>query len=653
VRGAPAGVAGAGVPRCTGIFALCQLGLRIKISSPPQTIVRCRIDHTAAGEGGIELRAPQGQLEAWNVSDVTRVIALAEAAARRGSYAVGFVAYEAAPAFDGAFRVKAAAAAPSETIPRLPLAWFGLFAESVAVEPLRPPATNTEAPRDTSSPESPTWRCETDESTHAAGVRAIRGAIADGMAYLVNHTTRFRRPWVETEDPFSLYRQLVAGHSGGYHAYIETTDWAVACGSPELFFELSSERLTAKPMKGTAPRGRWAAEDVDHGIALQSSVKERAENVMVVDMLRNDMGRIAATGSVAVPQLWQVERHPSVWQLTSTVTATTEPDSRLADVFGALFPCASVTGAPKVSAMAIIADLEGAPRGVYCGAVGMIRPDPTLSRPDDVSARFAVGIRTAVVDKSRRVVEYGSGGGITWDSSPESEWEEVLIKTRALVDASPSAGSGHGLIETMGYHPHDKDGTVRNLAEHLARLASSADYFGFPAPTEAEQVLAKAVGGLTVPTRVRLVLHPDGTLDVTTSTLEDDEGPKRALQLCVDPEPIDSTDPGLFHKTTDRRRYEERAQRHHSADDVVLVNERRELTETTRANLAVCLGGQWCTPPLESGLLPGIERARLIASGQLVERVITLEDLRRAEAVATLSSLRGWRAAHICPNCSC
>jgi len=623
-----------------------------QLIAPGQKIVRCRIDHTAAGESGIELRAPQGQLEAWQLSDVAGVIAEAEGAAQRGWYAAGFVAYEAAPAFDGAFRVKADAS-PGKMTPHLPLAWFGLFAESQDVAPLRPGAASSEAPHDPPSPESPIWGCEIDESQHAVGVRAVREAIADGMAYLVNHTTRFRRPLVEAEDPFCLYRRLVTGHNGGYHAYIETSDWAIACGSPELFFDLSSRRLTARPMKGTAPRGRSAAEDAEHAAALSTSAKERAENVMVVDLLRNDMGRIAEIGSVAVPQLWRVERHPSVWQLTSTVTARTPPETRLADVFGALFPCASVTGAPKISAMAIVADLELAPRGVYCGAVGLIRPDPSGSKPHDVSARFAVGIRTAVVDKGRQLVEYGSGGGITWDSSPESEWEEVLIKTKALIDPMPSAGGGHGLIETMGYHPDVNGGAVRNLGDHLARLSFSAEYFGFPAPVDAEVLVAKAISGLTTPARLRLVLRPDGTLETTTSALENDDGSAGVQRLCVDPEPIESTNAGLFHKTTDRRRYEVRAQRHRTADDVVLVNERSELTETTRANLAVCLGGQWCTPPLDCGLLPGIERARLIASGRLVERVITIEDLCQAEAAATISSLRGWRAAHICPRCSC
>jgi para-aminobenzoate synthetase / 4-amino-4-deoxychorismate lyase len=614
--------------------------------------VRCRIDHTAAGEEAIELRAPRGQLEAWEVSDVASVIAEAEAAARRGIYAVGFVAYEAAPAFDKAFRVKTVAQ-HDQAMPSLPLAWFGLFAESRAVK-LPCPTWPGTAPIDDTSPSGPpSWTCDIDAPAHATDVGSIRKAIADGDAYLVNHTSRFRRPWAEADDPFGLYCQLVTGHNGGYHAYIETTDWAVACGSPELFFELSSGHLTSRPMKGTTPRGRWSDEDAERASALSGSTKERAENVMVVDMLRNDMGRIAVTGSVAVPHLWELERHPTLWQLTSTVTATARDEVGLVDIFGALFPCASVTGAPKVSAMAIISDLERSPRGVYCGAVGIIRPDPSRhSKPNGVSARFAVGIRTAVVDKERRQAEYGSGGGITWDSLPESEWDEVLVKTKAVVGGTPSPGPAHGLIETMGFDPLVNGGAVRNLGDHLARLASSADYFGFPKPVDAGRHVADAIARLTVPSRVRLVLRPDGSLEVTTSSFPDNDDQPTIQRLCVDRVPVQSTNFALFHKTTDRRGYEERARRHHG-DDVVLTNERGEVTETTRANLAVYVDGQWGTPPLDCGLLPGIERARLLATGQLVERVMTVDDLRNAEAVATLSSLRGWRRAQICADCSC
>lgn len=585
------------------------------------------------------LRRPLGQLRARRTSEVAAVLTEAEAAARRGNYVAGFVAYEAAPAFDPAFRLPAPGS--DGEAPSLPLAWFELFAAAEPAPPL-PPVAAPDGGR-------AGWECEIDADAHLAAVRAIQKAAADGDAYLVNYTTRLRRRWEDDEDPFELYRRLVAGYGGGYHAFIETEEWAVACGSPELFFELSAESLTSRPIKGTASRGRSAAEDLGRARELRASTKERAENVMVVDLLRNDLGRIARPGSVAVPSLGLLEQHPSLWQLTSTVTATPAADLGLADVFAALFPCASVTGAPKVSAMSLIADLERSPRGVYCGAVGLLAPAVRGGLP---AARFAVAIRTAVVDKARQVAEYGSGGGITWDSDPGPEWEEVFLKARAL-DGTPAPllRPDQGLIETMGYVPGEGRNGVRNLDDHLARLASSARYFGLVVPDGIGDLVAAAVEGLEDPARVRLVLRAGGAVEIETAPLQ--ATCRRVLRLCVDREPVACSDVRLYHKTTDRRLYEERALRHPHADDVVLVNERGEVTETTRANLAVYLDDRWCTPPVHCGLLPGVARARCLAEGRLVERVVSVDDLLRASRVATLSSLRGWREGSVQARCPC
>jgi para-aminobenzoate synthetase/4-amino-4-deoxychorismate lyase len=618
--------------------------------------MRCRIDHTAVGpNGSIELLGLAGQLEAGHLRDVTPVLSEVEAAARQGWYVAGFVAYEAAPAFDAAFRVNAAGS-QSLAPPGLPLAWFGLFREAVparALPPAAPPGRQMAA----SGP--PGWTCEADARSHAAAITAIRAAIADGDAYLVNYTTRFRRQWTPDDDAFQLYRRLLASYGRGYHAFFETDQWAVACGSPELFFERRGDALLTRPMKGTAPRGRWAEEDIFRAHGLWTSAKERAENVMVVDLLRNDLGRIAVNGTVTVPALWQVEQHPSLWQLTSTVAACAGEGVGLAEIFGALFPCASVTGAPKVSAMSLIADCETSPRGVYCGATGFLPPrQGPRTRGGALSARFAVAIRTAVVDKTRGVAEYGSGGGITWDSAPEQEWEEVLLKARALSGPpAPTLSADEALVETMAFVPPPAGpgmaiDEVRNLDAHLARLTASARYFGRVVPPGIEEMVAGAVRGLRSMTRVRILLRADEAIELQTSAL-DDERPVSSQQLCIDFEPVSSSDVKLFHKTTDRERYEDRAHRHPAADDVVLVNERGEVTETTRANLAVRINGQWCTPPLSCGLLPGVERARQLADGRLVERVVTVEDLLGAPAVATLSSLRGWRAAHVRASCGC
>ncbi|MGH8988899.1 MAG: bifunctional chorismate-binding protein/class IV aminotransferase, partial [Acidimicrobiales bacterium] len=567
----------------------------------------------------------------------------------------GFVAYDAAPAFDPAFRIPAAARARHERSAQdpaaLPLAWFGIFAEAVAAPPLGTGAPEARAARPGTATD---WECDSDAAAHAAGVAAIRDAIAAGDAYLVNHTTRFRRRWHRGDDAAELYRRLVASYGSGYHAFFETDDWAVVCGSPELFFEHSCGLLTTRPMKGTAPRGRWAAEDSCLGDELQGSPKERAENVMVVDLLRNDLGRIAVTGSVDAGPLWSLEQHPTVWQLTSTVTARTPADVGLPEVFGALFPCASVTGAPKISAMAVIADLEPSPRGLYCGAVGLVEPlDGTARSGRQPRSRFAVAIRTAVVDKVHSLAEYGSGGGVTLDSAEAHEWAETRLKAGALVGpAAPGLAPGEGLLETMAYDPEVRGGAVRHLHDHLGRLSASARYFGLAVPSEVEELVAKSVAGLRSPARVRLLLRSGGTVEIQTSPMSA-AAPPEPLRLCVNLQPVLSTDVSLFHKTTDRRRYDERARRHPGADDVVLVNERLEVTESTRASLAVQLAGRWCTPPLDCGLLPGVERARLLAEGRLVERVVGVGDLRGAVAVAVLSSLRGWQPALLLTHCSC
>ena len=373
---------------------------------------------------------------------------------------------------------------------------------------------------------------------------------------------------------------------------------------------------------------------------------------MVVDMLRNDLGRIAVPGSVDVPSLCNLERHPTVWQMSSTVRATTPESVGLPEIFGALFPCASVTGAPKVSAMSVISDLEESPRGVYCGAVGLVHPAPRGTETGP-SARFAVGIRTAILDRSAQTATYGSGGGITWDSTATREWEEVLLKARALEGPPALTSDADGLIETMAFDPvAGYGGAIRHRDDHLARLRASAEYFGLCLPPHTAELLDQAIEGLETPTRVRLVLRAGGAIELDTSPL-DDSAPTSVLSLCVDPEPVGSSETTLFHKTTDRARYDERARRHPMVDDVVLINERGEITETTRANVAVRLGDQWCTPPLRCGLLPGIQRARDLADGRLVERVITVDDLLGAQFVATLSSLRGWRAARVVRTCAC
>jgi para-aminobenzoate synthetase/4-amino-4-deoxychorismate lyase len=353
-----------------------------------------------------------------------------------------------------------------------------------------------------------------------------------------------------------------------------------------------------------------------------------------VDLLRNDMGRVSREGTVTWSDLFAAERFETVWQLTSTIAAELAPRVGLAEVFEGLFPSGSVTGAPKVRTMELIANLEDSPRGVYCGAVGYIAP----GGEGGLRARFNVAIRTVTVDAQTGTAEYGVGGGITWDSRTEREYDETMAKARVLTARRPR----FDLLETLllepgaGYH---------RLPEHLARLAASAAYFGFAFDEESvRSELARAAEGAPArPTRVRLLLSREGRANTGILPLATTDA---VVRLAIDEDhPVAPADVLLFHKTTLRGRYEDARTRYPDADDVVLVNARGLVTETTIANLGVRLDGRWWTPPLGDGLLPGVERAARLAEGTLAERSITVEEMRSAEEIAVLNSVRGFRPA--------
>jgi para-aminobenzoate synthetase/4-amino-4-deoxychorismate lyase len=468
-------------------------------------------------------------------------------------------------------------------------------------------------------------------AAYDAAIERIHDAIADGDTYQVNFTLP-----LEAEirgDPRGLYRDLAYAQRGRYAAYVDTGTHRVLSASPELFFRIDGDRITSRPMKGTAPRGRWLAEDEQMRHELEGSVKDRAENAMIVDLLRNDIGRVARSGSVRWTDVFAAERYETVWQLTSTVQADLRPRVRIADVFGALFPCGSVTGAPKVSTMGIITDLEVAPRGVYCGAVGYLAP------PDGAGARarFNVAIRTVVQDARSGAAVYGVGGGITWDSRAAAEYDETVAKARVLTTRRPAVR----LLETLAHEPGSG---YRRLDEHLERLRSSAAYLGMDIDEGAvRDALDREAARFSKPARVRLVVDRRGHVDAGSAPLTDTIEPVR---LAIDrTDPVDPADAMLFHKTTARSRYDRSRERFPDADDVVLVNTAGNVTETTRANIAIRAGGRWITPPLTDGLLPGCERAALLADGTLTEGPVKIEDLERAEAVAFLNSVRGWREA--------
>jgi len=585
-------------------------------------VIEARFDDLTGTEPSFRLVGPAGVLEARRLEEVHGVLAAAEQAAARSLWVAGFVAYEAAPAFDRALRV---CARPADgPFADLPLAWFAMFEareETTLPEPPEPPADGATA-----------WRPAMVRDDYDAAIGRIHDAIADGDTYQVNFTLP-----LEAEirgDPRGLYRDLSYAQHGAYGAYLDTGTHRVLSASPELFFRIEGDRIVSRPMKGTAARGRWLGEDDAIRRQLEHSVKERAENAMIVDLLRNDIGRVARSGSVEWTDVFAAERYETVWQLTSTVAATLRPEIGAGDVFAALFPCGSVTGAPKVSTMGIIADLEVAARGVYCGTVGYLAP----ADAPGPRARFNVAIRTVVQDARSGAAVYGVGGGITWDSRAEAEYDETVAKARVLTARRPPVR----LLETLAHEPGSG---YRRLQEHLERLRSSAAYLGMTLDEDAvREALDHEAGRFpSKPTRVRLVIDRRGGVESGSAPLTQTVEPVRlAIDRAV---PVDPADPLLFHKTTARARYDDARERYPDADDVVLVNTAGHVTETTRANIAIRMDGRWVTPPLTDGLLPGCERAALLADGSLEEASFGVEELERAGSVAFLNSVRGWRRA--------
>lgn len=529
-----------------------------------------------------------------------------EAVARERRWAAGFVSYEAASAFDPAFAVR------PET--EFPLLWFGLYDGPREIPPPSP------AP---SRMKTAAWRPSVSPGEYRRAIARVKEYIRSGDTYQVNYTYRLRRPC--REDPFELFSAIAAPRQAPYAAFVDTGEWAVCSASPELFFRLDGDLIESRPMKGTASRGPTAGDDARRARALYESEKERAENVMIADMVRNDLGRIAETGSVEVPRLCGIERYPTLWQMTTTVRARTT--AGIGEVFGALFPPASVTGAPKARTTAIIAELEADPRRVYTGAIGFWAPGRR--------AQFNVAIRTVLVDARRRIAEYGVGGGIVWDSDPEREREECATKALVLA-ASPPAFS---LLETMRWTPGDG---FFLLDRHLARIAASAGYFDYPLDQGMARVeLERLVRRLPArPHRVRLLVDGRGGITVEASIL----APREAVSPVRIPlarAPVDSANPFLYHKTTHRRVYEEARAGRPGFEDVILYNERAEVTETTIANLAAEIDGVLVTPPVSSGLLAGTYRETLVEKGKIREGTITVEELLRSPRLLLFNSVRG------------
>lgn len=546
---------------------------------------------------------PKTVITAHAVAEILPALAEAQRSVEAGFTAAGFIAYEAAPAF----APELAAHPPAD----VPLVWLGIYERAAAAGPL---------PAEAPPPAQLDWRPLLSEAAYHEAFERIRTYIHAGDTYQVNYTFPLEAAF--HSGAWDLFAALWRAQPTDHAAYIDTGRFSVASVSPELFFQLDGRHIATRPMKGTRRRGRWCAEDQARRAELAVSEKDRAENVMIVDLLRNDIGRICRMGSVVAPELFTVERYATVWQMTSLVAGETVAE--VPEILHALFPCGSVTGAPKVRTMEIIRELEPFPRGIYCGAMGWWGPGR--------QAEFNVAIRTVTVDRERGTARYSTGGGITWGSDPAGEYEECQAKAAVLTASRPD----FDLLETLR---HDEDGYAL-LDRHIARLAASADYFDYAFDNAAVRAALKEAAVLwdAAPRRVRLLAGKEGSIRIEDALLP----ASRSWRMALASTPIDSGDVFLYHKTTHRQVYGEARANRPDCDDVLLWNERGEVTEATMGNFAADFGGGLVTPPLHCGLLAGTQRASWIESGRVHEAVIQVTDLARAKRMGILNSVRGW-----------
>jgi len=560
-----------------------------------------------SGSEWLLFASPVGLIQAHRIGDVIPALREIERAVGKGLFAAGLIGYEAAPAFDPAF----------DTYPLIqrPLLWFGIY-EGLLELPALPVLRLV--------PDALDWQPDISRQSYSTAVAAIKESIARGDTYQVNFSYRLRSRF--SGEPWKLFSAMYHAQETGCAAFLNMGEHVVCSVSPELFFALSGDEIVCRPMKGTLPRAATTVQDDLQAVRLRTSEKDRAENLMIVDMVRNDLGRIAIPGTVRVPSLFEVERFDTVWQMTSTVSAmTTAPVS---EILRALFPCASVTGAPKVETMRIIRSLESSPRGVYTGCIGYVAPGRR--------ARFSVAIRTVHVDRAGEFAEYGVGGGIVWDSTDVGEYAECLTKASVLTWAK----SSFSLLETLLWQP----GKGYFLLElHLERMAGSAGYFGFRFDRcAAERSLQEAARTFPpVCHRVRIAADSEGVLTLQAEVLRPGTSGRR-WRLALARNPIDRSNRFLYHKTTHRRQYQDACTGLDGCDDVILWNEAGEVTESTIANIVLRQGGELITPPVSSGLLPGVFREHLLSRGRIREGVIRLEDLNQGEPLYLINSVRGW-----------
>ncbi|MFS9354409.1 aminodeoxychorismate synthase component I [Streptococcus oralis subsp. tigurinus] len=558
------------------------------------------IDFKALGERYI-FTQPIKELKTRDLAEVTDLLAQVESYQKQGYYVVGYVSYEAAPAFEEKLAV--------HKVPLLGeyLLYFTVH-DRVETSPI--PLTYEEVDLPSK------WREQTSVEDYEKAISQIHHHLRQGDTYQVNYTVQLKQDL--SANPFAIYNRMVVEQEANYNAYVEHDEMAVISMSPELFFEQNDRELTTRPMKGTTQRGVTDQEDLAQASWLERDPKNRSENMMIVDLLRNDMNRISEVGSEYVERLCQVEQYSTVWQMTSTIKSQLRLDVDLVAIFRSLFPCGSITGAPKIATMEIIKDLEPQPRGVYCGTIGLLLPNGRRI--------FNVAIRTIQLHQGKAI--YGVGGGITWDSTWESEYREVHQKAAVLYRKQ----ARFKLITT------GKIGQKRLLFEdqHLKRLTKASRYFSFPFdPEELRQKIEEECQACDSHQdyRLRITISKSGEMELSRQILTPLSPSFCKAKLCL--QEADLNQSFTYFKTTHRPHLSLGEQ------EKIYHNKSGELLETSIGNLVLKINGKLYTPPTSLGILPGIYRQHLLDIGQVDEKVLTLADLNQAEAVYGCNAVRG------------
>ena len=573
-------------------------------------------------------------IRADDISQIAPAIAQLQRAIDGGLYAAGFFSYEMGYALEPSLRPK------MPTNRQVPLIWFALFPKMQDLQGAQLKEFLAHKASQSGCAKLKNIAPLLSKQDYLRGFTRVKELIAAGDIYQVNLT--FKMALQHQGSPFAIYAGLRRRQPVSYGAYLQCADFSILSHSPELFFEIKNGDITTRPMKGTIRRGATPREDRQLSRELHGDIKNRAENLMIVDLMRNDLSRICEIGSVETSDLYNVTSFPTLYQMTSDVTGRLRGDVQLNEIIQALIPAGSITGAPKIRAQEVIFELEEQPRGVYCGAIGVLYRD---QKSRQLSARFNVAIRTLTLFPDGHG-ETGIGSGVVQDSTGEAEYEECLLKAKFMTDLDADLVDLK-LIETMRL---EQDGSYFLQEQHLSRLKHSCTELGFVCPLlDIGKELEKLSKRLKRNTYlVRLLLSSEGAFTLTSTKIGSPD-PAKVISFIVSKIPVDSNDALLAHKTTRRETFDEQwahANKQRGADEVLFLNERGELTEGSRSTLFIKQGDQYLTPPLSCGLLPGTLREQMMAQGKLIETILRLEDLEGAE-VFFGNSVRGLQPAKL------